>query len=156
MKRLRKFLSLTSSDRCLLVNTLFLLEIIRLGLKLLPLQALRRFLARMAQPTAKLQQADQASVDKVIWTVTVASRYIRGVRCLAQALAAQVLLGRHGYSSCLHIGVARGKGGKLFAHAWVESQGRIVIGSSGDMSHYTLVPLQERENYERDCWYLFS
>ena len=155
MKRLRKFLSLTPRERVLLINALLLLGAIRLGLKLMPFQTLRRLLARMAQPIRTLQQAEKASVDKVAWAVMVASHYIPGARCLAQALATQVLLERRGYPTQLRIGVARSKGGQLWGHAWVESQGQIVIGGSGNITLYTPLPLQEGECYEQDRWYLF-
>ncbi|HAZ44444.1 MAG TPA: lasso peptide biosynthesis B2 protein [Cyanobacteria bacterium UBA11369] len=156
MKRLRKFLHLTSAERCLLINTALLLGAIRLGLWLLPLHTLRRLLARVSQPTAKLQEADQAFVDKVVWAVTVASHYVPGARCLAQALATQVLLERRGYPNQLRIGVARSKGGQMSAHAWVESQGQVVIGGSGNMALYIPVPLQEVESDANGRWYLFS
>jgi hypothetical protein len=70
-------------------------------------------------------------VELLIWAVTAASRYVPGATCLAQALAAQVLLGRTGYPARLRIGVAKGEERKFEAHAWVESQGRVVIGGPG-------------------------
>src|SRR4028118_2226284 len=155
MKRLHKFLSLTPSDRVLLINALLLLGAIRLGLKLLPLQTLRRLLARIAQPIRTLQQAEKASVDKVAWAVIVASHYISGARCLVQALATQVLLERRGYPTQLRIGFTRGMGGQMSAHAWIESEGRVAIGGVANMAHYILVPLSEVEGDEKKRWYLF-
>ncbi len=122
MKRLRKLLILTSSERRLLVSAVFLLGAIELGLWLLPFQTLRRLLQRMAKGNTEVQEVDSATVSRVAWAVTVVSRYIPGARCLAQALATQVLLAKSGYLTDLRIGVARGKGGQLRAHAWVESQ----------------------------------
>jgi hypothetical protein len=156
MKRLRKFLSLTPSDRVLLINALLLLGAIRLGLKLLPFQTLRRLLARIAQPIRTLLEVEKASVDKVAWAVMVASHYIPGARCLAQALATQVLLERRGYPTQLRIGFTRDKGGQMSAHAWVESQGRVAIGGAGNMARYILVPIQEVEGEQKKRWYLFS
>jgi len=156
MKRLRKFLSLTPSDRVLLINALLLLGAIRWGLKLLPFQTLRRLLARMAQPIRTLQQAEKASVDKVAWAVMVASHYIPGARCLAQALATQVLLERRSYPTQLRIGFTRGKGGQMSAHAWVESEGRVAIGGTGNMTRYIPVPLSEVKSDESGSWHLFT
>jgi hypothetical protein len=156
MKRLHKFLTLTPSDRVLLINALLLLGAIRLGLKLLPLQTLRRLLARMAQPIRTLQEVEKASVDKVAWAVIVASHYIPGARCLAQALATQVLLDRRGYPTQLRIGFTRDKGGQMSAHAWVESEGQVAIGGAGNMARYILVPIQEVEGEQKKRWYLFS
>ncbi len=141
MKRLRKLLQLPKRDRFLLASTALLLGAIKLGLLLLPFQTLRRLLARMTLAHSQLQQADQASVGKVVWAVEVASRYMPGgVKCLARALATQVLLEKRGHPAHLRIGVAKSESGQLEAHAWVESQGKIVIGSLADLARYTPLP----------------
>ncbi|MBH8562237.1 lasso peptide biosynthesis B2 protein [Nostoc sp. CENA67] len=155
MKQLRKFFSLTASDRLLLVKAVFILAVIRVGLKLLPFQQLRRLLAKIAQPKAKLQAMDEASVKKVAWAVTVASPYLRAI-CLPQALAVQVLLARRGYPTQLRIGFTRSKSGQMSAHAWVESQGEVVIGGAGNMARFIPIPLQRVESHESSSWHLFT
>jgi hypothetical protein len=52
----------------------------------------------------------------------------------------QVLLRQHGYASRLRIGVHKSAAGTLQAHAWVECQGRVVIGDDAELSHYTPLP----------------
>jgi hypothetical protein len=140
MKRLSKFLSLIPSDRYLLVSASLWLGAIRLGLWLLPFQTWWSLLERMTQANTELQEIEQAAVNRVTWAVTVASRYIPGVKCLARALATQVLLNQRGYATCLRLGVAKDEKGQLEAHAWVESQGKIVIGGLGNLSRYTPLP----------------
>lgn len=130
MKRLRKFLRLSSTEQRLLFRALILLGVITLGLRLLPFRPLRRILARGAHAPGGLPTTDPASADRIPWAVAVASRSVPGATsCLIQALAAQVLLEQAGFPAPLHIGVARDEGGQLKAHAWVEHQGAIVIGS---------------------------
>src|SRR5438309_451978 len=96
---------------------------------------------RVTQSTQRTQETHHATdaidarrgmhPDRVVWAVVVASRYVPMSTCLTQALAAQVLLARRGYSAHLHIGVAKeGAEAKLKAHAWVESDGKVLIGSS--------------------------
>lgn len=144
MKRLRKFLHLATSDRQLLLTAVLTIGIVRLGLWLLPFQIWRHLIAEVRQTTHKRQKTQ--SVDKVVWAVAVASRYMPGeVKCLARALATQVLLAQRGYRPQLHIGVAKSKGGDLEAHAWVESQGRVVIGGLKDLGRYTPLPTPEAE-----------
>jgi Transglutaminase-like superfamily len=75
--------------------------------------------------------------------VALASRYVPTATCLAQALAGQTLLAQQGEPAVLRIGVAKNEAGKLEAHAWVESQGRIVIGASLDLCRYTQLPSVE-------------
>jgi hypothetical protein len=82
----------------------------------------------------------QPSVERIAWAVGAASRYVPTATCLSQALAAQVLLARHGHPASLRIGVARGAAGRLEAHAWIESRGRIVIGGTADLARYTPLP----------------
>lgn len=141
MKRLGKFLHLPKRDRKLLASTVLLLGAIKLGLLVLPFQTLRRLLARMTLVTSQLPKTHRADLSKVVWAVEVASRYMPGgVKCLARALATQALLAKRGYPAHLRIGVAKSEEGQLEAHAWVESQGKIVIGSLADLARYTPLP----------------
>lgn len=129
MKRLRKFLGLPPTERNLLVTAAFVLGLVRVGMWLLPFRTLRRLLARMAQAPAVRRRGDQLSPDRIAWAVEIASRYVPGGRtCLVQALSTQVLLARQSHSARLRIGVAKGRRGQLEAHAWVESEGKVVIG----------------------------
>lgn len=145
MRRLRQFLAFTPSDRILLVRAGVLLGVIRLGLSLLPFQILPCLLRKVSTAPGVLHEADRAAPDRIAWAVTVASQYVPKATCLAQALAAQVLLARQGYPACLRIGVTKSEEGRLEAHAWVESQGKIVIGGSA-LGRYTPLPalVQER------------
>ncbi len=146
MKQVRKFLLLPPTERGLLLRSVILIWAIRLGLWLVPFQTLRRFLDRVGRAPATLYRADSSSQDRIAWAVTVASRFAPGgSNCLTEALAAQVLLARRGCPACLHIGVAKGEGGRLNAHAWVESQGRIVIGGS-ELGRYTPLSAVEEES----------
>ena len=141
MKLLYKLLQLKSSDRQLLFATFALLGAIRLGLWLLPFPTWCRLLARVMQAKVNLQQAEPTSISKVVWAVSIASRYMPGgVKCLVRALTTQVLLNRQGHAAELRLGVAKGQGGQLEAHAWVESQGQVVIGSLSNLSSFTPLP----------------
>jgi Transglutaminase-like superfamily len=141
MTPLLKFVRLPSADRNLLVKSALLLGAVRLGLWLLPFQTLRRLLASRTYGTTTLPE--ETSVTKVTWAVTVAGRYVPVATCLTQALAVQVLLGQQGLAATLRIGVARGEAGQFQAHAWVEYQGRVVIGGIEAPSRFTPLPLLE-------------
>lgn len=79
-------------------------------------------------------------VNRIAWAITIASRYIPMATCFTQALATKVLLNRYGQRAKVCIGVSRSEGGQLQAHAWVEWNGRIVIGGS-EASLQQYVPL---------------
>ncbi len=145
MKLLRKFLLLPTPDKWLLIKAALLLETIKLGMQLLPFRAWRRLLARAAGATVRLPHEDHASAEKVAWAVETASRHMPGHKtCLTQALATQVLLARRGHPALLHIGVVSGKRGQFQAHAWVESKGKVIIGSS-EIERYTPLVVLEWE-----------
>jgi Transglutaminase-like superfamily len=139
MKQLRKLQRLINTEeRHLFFNSFILLALIKLGLLLLPFQTLRQLLANISQVNPKLQPS---SLGKIIWAVNASTRYMPGgAKCLARALTCQVLMKRHGYSPELRIGVAKSETGKLEAHAWVESQGQIVIGYLADLSRFIPLP----------------
>jgi hypothetical protein len=134
MRRIHKFLNLSSSERSLLVKTWILLGVIRLGLELFPFSTFRKFLFKLTF-LFRIHVKD-FSEEHLVWSVAVVSPYVPKTTCLAQALAAQFLLQQAGHQSRLHIGVNYGIGGRLEAHAWVESQGKILIGGF-DINRYT-------------------
>ena len=115
-----------ASDRPLLVQALLLLALTRAGLWLLPFRALRRLLTLIA-PDARMQTR-AVPLERIVWAVTVASRYVPQSTCLVQALAAEALLRRAGWPAVVRFGALRATGGAFQAHAWVESDGRVVIG----------------------------
>jgi hypothetical protein len=136
MKPLLKFFLLPHGERWLLLKAALLLGAIRMGLRLLPFQTLKRLLDSASSSRA----ATKFSSDRIVWAVTAAGRYVLGNGpCLTQALAVQLLLKRRGYPASLRIGVARKGQGELQAHAWVESEDRVVVGG-GDLSEYTPLP----------------
>lgn len=55
--------------------------------------------------------------------------------CLTQALAARWLLARDGHASVLRLGVRRAGTG-IEAHAWLELDGRVVLGGSDSVALY--------------------
>jgi hypothetical protein len=145
MKRLRRFLRLTTLKRRLFVKVFLLLELVRLGLWLLPFRTLLRLLSRVSEGPKKSSSTDRPSPEEIAWSVEVASRYSLGVKtCLTQALAAQVLLTRHGYPAFVHLGVLRGKQEEFQAHAWVESEGRVLVGGE-DLERYAPLGILNQE-----------
>ena len=144
MASLSKLLRLSPTDLRLLLVSFFLVVAVRLGLWVLPFRTLRRLLAKMKRTSVIGPEADRSFIKKAAWAVEVTSRYVPAASCLTQALATLVILGRIGQPACLRIGVAKTDEGKLQAHAWVESEGQILIGRLDNLSHYRILsPLQK-------------
>ncbi len=137
---LRRILALSWRDRWLLTRATLLLAGIRLGLILLPFQRLARVLEHLGRPPRSPPEQDRESIDRIVGAVTVMSHYVPGVKCLERALAAKVLLSARGHPVDLRIGVERGPE-QLEAHAWLEDDGRVVIGNVEDLGRYTRLPV---------------
>jgi hypothetical protein len=134
MRRIYKFLNLSSTEQCLLIRTWILLGSIRLGMGLFPFSTLRKLLSRLKPQSNGIGK--KFSKEQLVWSVTVVSRYIPKATCLAQAITTQLLLQKAGHQACLHIGVTEAEKGGLKAHAWVESQGKVLIGGI-ELNQYT-------------------
>jgi hypothetical protein len=150
----RRYRTLEPAERRLLREAGMLLALVRVGLVLLPYARLQRLLGRYAGKRQRPGVGSPASTSsdetlrKVSWAVGVFSRRTPGpTTCLAQALTAHALLGRHGCPSRLRIGV-RERGpearGPLRAHAWVESGGVVVVGALDDLAEYAVLSAPER------------
>ena len=147
MSRLRRFLRLSAAERWLLVRAVVLLQVISVGMRLLPFRTLRRLLLLAQKARVSSRRVDRLPVERIAGAVEAADRHMPGEKtCLTQALAAQTLLVRQGYPALLHIGAAKGEEGQLRAHAWVESEGRVVIGGH-DLGRYApLVALKAEQS----------
>jgi hypothetical protein len=120
-----------ATDRGLLISALALMLAIRLALWALPVRTIAHVLHRLI-PRKPGGTPDPPLANRVARAVARASRGVPGATCLTQALAAQVLLERHGLPARLCIGVVHDGAQSVRAHAWVESQDVIVVG--GGMS----------------------
>lgn len=136
MELIVKFLRLPVRDQRLLLSTLLLQGAIALGLRLLPFRMLKKALAKVAVRSNRANNVPQ-SLERILWALSVINRHtpLSG-SCLIRALTVQVLFRKNGRPADLHIGVARNPHGQLEAHAWLECQGRIVLGQ-GELSRYT-------------------
>jgi hypothetical protein len=140
VRRIVQLLRLPASDRRALVLAAGLVAGVRVALAVLPFQRVLRAADRRA--TSRSNRApDEAYRLRTIWAVETAARALLPAGpCLSQAIVADMLLRRSGYASELHIGVAHGPRGELRAHAWVESNGEVVIGGAESPSAYSAFP----------------
>jgi len=131
MGRIHRIFRLTPSELALLIKAGLLLWGIRLGLWLFPYERLERFLASVSDPRGEGPEARLLPSEPVVWAVRRASLLVVRATCLTQSLAVRVLLERRGFACRLFIGAGRGEYGAFSAHAWLECEGKIVIGELG-------------------------
>jgi hypothetical protein len=136
MNRFRKFLRLRLAEQVLLIRAVTLLSVIRIGLELLPFKMLKGLLSKLIKAAAVSSSKRDLLTERTVWAVQAATRYVPRATCLTQALATQVLLGFDGIPASVQIGVAKGTGGVLEAHAWLDADGRILLGGSDSNQKY--------------------
>ncbi len=137
MRLLRRLTSLTKEERQLLPHAWFVVFVTRIALCVVPVAAARRVVA------AAVMKTRRAPLERVVWAVKAASRWVPRANCLTQAIAVQTLLSNAGYESRLDIGVSKGDSRGFEAHAWVSHRDRIVIGGA-EAARYTRLGSFER------------
>lgn len=137
---LRKLRGRPLADWVALLRAAALLLGVRLALAVLPY---RHVEARLRPGGAARRRAPSPEAHRrTIWAVEAAARRLLPSRpCLTQALVARWLLGRQALATELRIGVAKTARG-LAAHAWLERDGRVILGGNGAPRRYsTIKPL---------------
>ncbi len=135
-----QYLRRTHEERVLFLRAAASLAISRISLKVLSFGATRRLQRLISRPRQLLVQTDGSTLVKVQWAVRAAGRRIPwAVTCLTTAICTQTLSEHLGERASLKLGVARDDTGEFRAHAWVESQGRVVSGALSDLSEFTLL-----------------
>jgi len=134
----KKRVSVVSRIRraALLIEATALLGTARAAVLLFPYRRIMGVVGQRMGETASPNAAQRASIGNVAWGIhKVSPRTPWKSNCLAQALAAQVMLARRGVGSTLHLGVARESirdgEDKLEAHAWLTVGETIVTGGAG-------------------------
>jgi hypothetical protein len=131
----RRLRALGAADRRLLAETALLMLRVRVALWIRAFATLRERLDGIGAS----RRASPYDLDRVAWAVAAIARRLPGMTCLVQSLAACALLRRRGNQPELHIGVrgsASGAAVPLAAHAWVECDGRVVVGAVDDLAEY--------------------
>ncbi len=143
MKKIQKLMHLAPSERYLLVKAFLLLNSVRIGFLFLKFPPLQRILGKIGKAPAHRSAESVISIDRIVWAVDTSTRFSPGdAKCLARALTTQTLMQQQGYDSQLRIGVIHQPTEEFQAHAWIEYQGKIVVGMLPDLEKYnTLHPV---------------
>ncbi len=125
-RRPAKFLRLSFSDQRLLMRAALAGVSAKLAIRTLRLPAARAALMRLERLGWVVRSA---RAERIVWAVETAGAAIPGMKnCLVQAVAAEAMLIRAGHPCELRIGAAKKGSRELIAHAWLESEGRVLIG----------------------------
>jgi hypothetical protein len=144
MSKLASFLALPRAERRLIVAAAGLLAGIRIGLWVLPFRSVHGAIRALGE-RPRSRDGNGPPVERIVWAVGAADRFVPRTTCLVRALAAQALLGRRGYASQLRLGVAGGSGRVFEAHAWLERDGHVLIGGPVEGRYVPLPALDTRQ-----------
>lgn len=139
---IRKLLRLTPGERRFVAEAWLLLLVVDLVLRWISFPTILARCQRVrSKPGQLAEAADVPSIPRAAWLVEVAGRYsLVRTSCLKEALVLSWLMSKRGLATTLKIGVAR-QSGVLAAHAWVEQNGQIILGSRGNDAYVPLLSL---------------
>lgn len=140
MSVLAKFIRLSWLDHLLLLEATIWLGIARMAILIAPFRLLARHCGRQMMEVPAVEELEHKYLlQQVSWAVAVMSRYLPWEsKCLAQALAAKMMLNYRGIPSTLYLGLAKDRGKQLKAHAWLRSGTFFLTGSRGK-NQFTVV-----------------
>jgi hypothetical protein len=126
---LRKFWASPLRFKWLLAEALVRLGVASVFTSLL-MPRLVRFLTRAPSVLSQPRRI-APSCQEISRAVDIAARFIPGATCLVKAQVGCAMLNRSGYMAAIRIGVLKDLS-KVQAHAWVECDGLVVIGDTGN------------------------
>jgi hypothetical protein len=143
---IRQHLRRSGSDWKLFLRAYVWVWIIRIALWLAPFRKIYDWTIHFRQGRIGDRPLDARSVYKVVWAVSAAARRVPRATCLTQALATQIMLGRRGHRTSLQLGIMKTEAGKMDAHAWLEREGKVLIGLNDTFGKLTRLPPLESES----------
>ncbi|MGV3722888.1 MAG: lasso peptide biosynthesis B2 protein [Actinomycetota bacterium] len=138
MRRIHRFAQLPRVEQRLILKAVFLLWGVRIALWALPFRKVNAYVSKRSR--SGVANSNAPSLERLAWIMAAAGRMLPGERtCLVRALAGSLLVAGQGYVPTLRLGVARREAGRLDAHAWLECDGRVLVGG-GDLHQYAAFP----------------
>lgn len=117
------------------LRAVFSLLWIKGGLTLLPFATFRKLFHWFSNSSTSLDISEKET-QEIVWAVNTAANLLPvELLCLPRALATKFLM-RKVSSVTLEIGIEIGSKKEFEAHAWVEKNGKIVIGDWSDSVSY--------------------
>ena len=128
MRRLHKFWASPLRFKLLLAEALVRLWALTM-FRFLPVPGRAQWLMR-AHRVSQPRRAVPSS-EEICRAVDIAARCVPGATCLVKAQVGSAMLNRFGYAAEIKIGVSK-KSSNLEAHAWVECDEVVVMGTSAN------------------------
>ncbi|ORC32660.1 hypothetical protein B4O97_15995 [Marispirochaeta aestuarii] len=138
IERFKKFFLLTSAEKYLFLSSWLWLSRVRKSLRKKPFKTVLSNVNKLAEKRKSVSNV-KISADDISLAVERCSGIFHGnCDCLPKALAGRILFARYGYNTVLRIGAVRSSGSDFTAHAWLESDGKIVVGDIPGIKDFKL------------------
>ena len=121
---MRRWRELSRAERWTLIGAVMVTVAMQGLLVVLPF----RVLVRLTGGRSGRRSAEDDAIDRIAWAMRVVGRRMAWTSCLAQALAAQLLLRRAGLEATIELGAYRDDAGRMHFHAATRCGGRPVVG----------------------------
>ena len=128
--QLRTLRQMSARDYALVLLTIPLVVTVRVALWILPSFIIVRFVRHISVDANDERSSPRIDLTTIIWAVEAVSARVPHATCLTQAICAKLLLRWSGLRSDLCLGVACSVNGALRAHAWLEREGRTILGGA--------------------------
>ena len=114
---------------------------VRISLRLLPFKTLHRFIQMLERKAKGIEHGNDTYQADILWAINRTGENLFGDNaCLPLALAGQIQLNLHGFPAHTRLGVQKTLNGEIKAHAWVECNGKVVIGGpEQEIEQYTIL-----------------
>jgi hypothetical protein len=124
-----KFFKRTGADRRLFLEAFCQLALARFAILVVPFRRIAPFLGQVSAESPRCIPGSEPLAQRISWAVQTAARYTPWEsKCLAQAIAAKMMLKRCHVPSTLYLGMSRDAPAGLSAHAWLRCGERILTG----------------------------
>ena len=129
---LGKFFRRSPLEQRLFLEAFLWLALSRLAILLVPFRRIAPFLGQTMVETSIDPSVLSPLARHISWAVQTAGRYTPWEsKCLAQGMAAKMMLKRREIPSTLYLGVLKEGHKGLSAHAWIRCGDRILTGARG-------------------------
>jgi hypothetical protein len=156
--KFQTFILLNQNTKFLFIEAFLFLGWARI-LKMIPFPKVAPSLGEHMIETAHTNiDTNNEKIKNISHAIHIMSKYtFWESQCLVKAIAGMRMLERRRIESTLYLGIARDKGGKMIAHAWLRSGSCYISGSEG-MEKFTVVGMfakklsndhSEGESYEK-------
>jgi hypothetical protein len=110
------------AEKRLTIAAWIVVPAVRVAVACLPFRLVQHAAVRPAR-----RSRSPLSPDRIARAVNDAARRLPGTTCLTEVMAAAYLCSRYGHTVTPRLGVGRSDSG-IAAHAWLESEGRVILG----------------------------